>query len=89
MLPNIYIYIYMLWHTFIQNASGFLLQNVTVLLQNAPDIPNCDDFKLQHATVFTKCEVYYKLRQCKHPEAELLTKMSKYTSVAVLIRLCN
>ena len=36
-----------------------------------------------------KCEVYYKLRQCKHPEAELLTKMSKYTSVAVLMRLCN
>ena len=37
----------------------------------------------------TKCEVYYKLRLCKHPEAELLTKMSKYTSVAVLMRLCN
>ena len=33
----------------LQNASGFLLQNATVLLENA--------------TVITKCDVYYKLRQ--------------------------
>ena len=33
----------------LQNPSGFLLQSATVLLQNA--------------TVVTKCEVYYKLRQ--------------------------
>ena len=33
----------------LQNALGFLLQNVTVLLQNA--------------TVITKCDVCYKLRQ--------------------------
>ena len=33
----------------LQNASGFLLQNATVLLQNA--------------TVITKLDVYYKLRQ--------------------------
>ena len=32
----------------LQIASGFSLQNATVLLQNA--------------TVFTKCDVYYKLR---------------------------
>ena len=35
----------------LQNASGFLLQNATILLQNA--------------TVITKCDVYYKLRQYK------------------------
>ena len=40
----------------LQNASGFLLQNVAVLLQNATVISNCDDF-------ITKCDVYYKLRQ--------------------------
>ena len=33
----------------LQNVSGFLLQNATVLLQNA--------------TIITKCDVYYKLRQ--------------------------
>ena len=33
----------------LQNASGFLLQNATVLLQNA--------------TVITKCDIYSKLRQ--------------------------
>ena len=35
----------------LQSASGFLLQNATVLLQNA--------------TVITNCDVYYKLRQYK------------------------
>ena len=33
----------------LQNASGFLLQNATILLQNG--------------TVITKCDVYYKLQQ--------------------------
>ena len=33
----------------LQNAPGFLLQNATILLH--------------HATVVTKCEVYYKLHQ--------------------------
>ena len=33
----------------LQNASGFLLQNATILLQNA--------------TVITKCDVHYKLQQ--------------------------
>ena len=33
----------------LQNASGFILQNATILLQNT--------------TVITKCNVYYKLRQ--------------------------
>ena len=33
----------------LQNASEFLLQNATILLQNA--------------TVITKCDVYYQLRQ--------------------------
>ena len=32
----------------LQNVSGFVLQNVIILLQNA--------------TVITKCDVYYKLR---------------------------
>ena len=39
----------------LQNGSGFLLQNVTVLLQNE--------------TVITKCDVYYKLRQCTLQQA--------------------
>ena len=34
----------------LQNASGFLLKNPTVLLENA--------------TVLTKCDVLYKLGQC-------------------------
>ena len=34
----------------LQNASGFLLKNATVLLENA--------------TVLTKCDVLYKLGQC-------------------------
>ena len=33
----------------LQNAQGFLLQSATVLIQNA--------------TVITKCDVYYKMRQ--------------------------
>ena len=40
----------------LQNASGFLLQNATVLLQNMTVITKRDDF-------ITKCDVYYKLRQ--------------------------
>ena len=39
----------------LQNALGFLLQNATVLLQNATVIINWEDF-------ISKCEVYYKLR---------------------------
>ena len=38
----------------LQNASGFLLQNETVLLQNATVITNCDDF-------ITKCDRYNKM----------------------------
>ena len=40
------------------NASGFLLQNATVLLQNVTVIANCND-------VIRKCDVYYKLWQHK------------------------
>ena len=40
----------------LQNASGFLLQNTTVLLQNAALITNSDNF-------ITKCDSYYKMRQ--------------------------
>ena len=40
----------------LQHASSFLLQNVTVLLQNAMVIPNCDHF-------ITKCNSYYKMRR--------------------------
>ena len=39
----------------LQNASGFLLQNATVLLQNATVIAKCDYF-------LTKCDSYYKMR---------------------------
>ena len=40
----------------LQNASGFLLQNATVLLQNATVITKCDDFII-------KCDTYYKMRR--------------------------
>ena len=36
----------------LQNATGFLLQNATILLQNVI---------VQNTTVITKCDVYYKL----------------------------
>ena len=39
-----------------QNASGFLLQNATVLLQNTTVITNCYDF-------IAKCDSYYKMRR--------------------------
>ena len=39
----------------LHNTSGFLLQNVTVLLQ-------ISTISLQNATVITKCDIYYKLR---------------------------
>ena len=52
----------------LQNASGFSLQNVTVLLQNATVITTCDDF-------ITKCDVYYKLRQYT---AQMQQKTVKY-----------
>ena len=38
-----------------QNASGFLLQNATVLLQYATVITDCGDF-------ITKCDSCYKMR---------------------------
>ena len=40
----------------LQNVSGFLLKNATVLLQNATVIRKCDDF-------ITKCDSYYKMRR--------------------------
>ena len=40
----------------LQNASGFLVQNATV-------IENCDDF-------ITKYDVYYKLRQYSAPDLQ-------------------
>ena len=40
----------------LQNASGFLLQNTTVLLQNATVVTKCDDF-------ITKFDSYYKMRR--------------------------
>ena len=49
----------------LQNASGFLLQNATVLLQNATVITNCDNFITKCDDFITKCDVYYKLRQYK------------------------
>ena len=40
----------------LQNASGFLLQNATVLLQNVTVITKYNDF-------ITKCDSYYKMRR--------------------------
>ena len=40
----------------LQNASSFVLRNVTVLLQNATVITNCDDF-------ITKSDSHYKMRR--------------------------
>ena len=40
----------------LQNASGFLLQNATVLLRNATVIRKCDDF-------ITKCDSCCKIRR--------------------------
>ena len=48
------------YDSLLQNATVFLLQNATVLLQNATVL-------LQNATVITKCDVYYKFRQCIYP----------------------
>ena len=42
----------------LRNASGFRLQNATVLLQNVSAIVNCGNF-------ITKYDVYYKLRKYK------------------------
>ena len=53
----------------LQNASGFLLQNATVLLQNA--------------TVITKCDVYYKLRQ--YTEDSLYDRKACYRVEIVFI----
>ena len=41
--------------TLLQNVSGLLLQNASVLLQNATVITNCD-ILLQNVTVITKCD---------------------------------
>ena len=40
----------------LQDASGFLLQNATVFLQNATVITKCLDF-------ITKCDSFYKMRR--------------------------
>ena len=40
----------------LQNVSSFLLQHVTILLQNATDITNYDDF-------ITKSNSLYKIRR--------------------------
>ena len=40
----------------LQNASGFSLQNGTVVLQNAKVITKCVNF-------ITKCDSYYKMRR--------------------------
>ena len=46
----------------LQNWSGFLLQNATELLQILTVITNWT-ILLQNATVITRCDVHYKLRQ--------------------------
>ena len=52
----------------LQNASGFLLQNATVLLQNA--------------TVITKYDIYYKLRQYTVVFSDI--SMTKFEKDAIL-----
>ena len=49
----------------LQNPSGFLLQNAIVLLQNAKmrQLLQNATILLHNATVITKYNVYYKLRQ--------------------------
>ena len=42
------------YRSLLHNTSGFLLQNVTVLLQNSTGITNFDNF-------ITKCNSYYKM----------------------------
>ena len=42
-------------HCLLQNASGFLLQNATVLIQNLTAITKCDD-------LIQNCYCYYKMR---------------------------
>ena len=44
------------YDSLLQNASGFLLQNATVLLQNVTVTTNCNNF-------ITKCDSYYKMRR--------------------------
>ena len=39
----------------LQNTSGFLFQNATVLFKEPTVITKCDN-------VFTKCNIYYKMR---------------------------
>ena len=44
------------YDSLLQNASGFSLQNATVLLQNVTVTTNCNSF-------ITKCDSYYKMRR--------------------------
>ena len=49
----------------LQNASAFVLQNVTVLLQMRQLLQNAT-ILLQNATFISKSDVYYTMRQYKH-----------------------
>ena len=52
----------------LQNATANLLQNATKVYCKMRQVFSLQNVTvlLQNATVFTKCNVYYKLRQCSH-----------------------
>ena len=62
----------------LQNATGFLLQNATVLLQNVIVITNCDHF-------LTKCDSYYKIRRL----LQIATVQLSYSKLNSQTHLCK
>ena len=58
--------------TLLENASGFLLQNAAVLLQNATVITKCDDFS-------------YKLRQYTHQQWDFYQKQFEFHESLIII----
>ena len=58
----------------LQNASGFLLQNATVLVQNVTVITNCDNF-------ITKCDSYYKMRRLLQIATVYCKKIHSYVII--------
>ena len=56
------LFYYKMRQKFIKKCIRFLLQNVTVLLQNATVVTNCDDFIIKFDSYY-KMQRYYKLLQ--------------------------
>ena len=57
-----------------------LLQNTAVLIQNPTFITKCDNF-------VTKCDVYYKMRRCYIPEADLGS--CQFSMIELLVKKVN